>query len=287
MRIDDSRYPDFDVVCRQIATSVCSDVVSVLSAPVRVSFSLFRLAIDSLQSCFATKKLKPGIDKSRSLVPLEKIRLKDGIEKLLSTDPSLMVEEYDRSKIDKSFRQVVETWEKVALVKMKSVTDPDELEIFKSATFIYQKINQYLALPLNTVYVCRDTKTDEVNALALTDLVSYKTQTSDLSGTYIELKFIATHPKNIRSEVNKNEIGRKEGSATEIISELALKVLKDGYSGIFLHAVDSSINFYVKLGFEYTAERIDHRNSVCSEMILSKSRIEELISVKKEKSTLE
>ncbi len=143
----------------------------------------------------------------------------------------------------------------------------DHANIFQTSKKICHDISISLEEPMSVekVIVCRDTK-KAIQAIAI-----FNSQSNTL-------KYLATHPENIRHEVNKNS-PNVQGAGTSIVLYLAKKMLEEKGT-IRLKAIENAVPFYKKLQFELDPDNedpSDRRIPKHIAMKLSSEKIKELI----------
>ncbi len=92
----------------------------------------------------------------------------------------------------------------------------------------------------NRILICKDAAQDEIQAIALVFAQQNQPQ--------LKIAHLVTHPRNIRSNINKNEWTRVEGAGRAIIDYLAAIISND--QEIYVESVESAKLFYIKQGFE-------------------------------------
>ncbi|MBS0627098.1 MAG: hypothetical protein JSS09_02680 [Verrucomicrobia bacterium] len=158
----------------------------------------------------------------------------------------------------------VDLWSFLAQQKKAKTPIPVEKELFEtlSSIAIVLSISLENRSPSHQLLACTDKKKN-IQSIAL---VSNEVNR-------IFLKYLITNPKNIRSDVNSNELNRVRGAGTAIIHHLLEKCLTEQKT-LQLYSTPSSEPFYKKLYFEKV------NSSSSSTLLFSTRKIKFLFSNK-------
>jgi len=260
-RVEGSINSCYYQFCSRLGHVLISYAEKILVPPFSVSYSIVQSALNSLNDCLVAKKPK------RTLHPLS------------IPNSSLFIQEVNPYTQNRAIlSSTALEWSKQAAEKLKEAKNETELKIFELSAEINRLFIEYIKKAKvrnpklgDLLYTCRDYKNKELQALGFTTVRNRQ------GGKCLILQLLTTNPNNIRSDVNKNEPNRVQGAATAIISSLAQRVLKGEYIGLFVHSVDSVLDFYKKLGFEPCLNPLNDPTEGCTPLILTKKRIESLI----------
>jgi hypothetical protein len=131
--------------------------------------------------------------------------------------------------------------------------------LFSDSRFVCDRIASivnsfYFKSESHRFFVCKDNELDEIQAIAVVDnnpIYQYAPN--------VNLEFMVTHPKNIRSNINKNNPNRVEGSGKTLIQKIADVYRQEDKRRITLFSLDSSLHFYFKIGFKIQEKENPHQ----------------------------
>ncbi len=146
-------------------------------------------------------------------------------------------------------------WQQIIGEKLAGVPKPHP-EIFCNLLEVAKSIQTFIGRAYDglyggSIYVCEDVALKEIQTIAFVH--------NDIFRSALNIDFIATHPRNVRSSLNETETTRVEGAGSALIQHLATE-LRDSGMGITLESYPSAIPFYEKLGF---ALKTGSDNSMC------------------------
>lgn len=143
-------------------------------------------------------------------------------------------------------RKIAELWEGIAQDKELQAVNQKESLIFTASRMVSRELAgkmRHLHEREGRIFVCYDPKDNEPQAIAFTE-----DHAEHLAGySYLFVSLLVSHPKNIRSRLNKQVT---EGAGTQMISHLVTLCLEENKEEIRLSSTPSALPFYKKLGFE-------------------------------------
>ena len=162
-----------------------------------------------------------------------------------SPDPKLAVERVEQAH----FPQIAETarsWSEAARERVFAASGPEK-EIFIENSHANGKIAELLSRPVSGLeaYVCRDGR-GKIQGL----MVACE------RGMSLYVDYLATHPKNIRAEVNPAP-ERVGGAGTALIEQAVARALELKKKMVSLDFLESAWGFYSKLGFSENGYRME------------------------------
>lgn len=95
-----------------------------------------------------------------------------------------------------------------------------------------------------------DKNSETIQAVAVARQIFRLSGLEGKPSPYLEIKYLATHPHNIRADVNEGEPSRVFGAGSTLINHLAQKCLNENLQGLYLESVLPAVKFYEKMGFE-------------------------------------
>ncbi len=150
--------------------------------------------------------------------------------------------------ICKKTRTILSKWENLADDKKDQATNPTAQDRFYDSSVISHRISGRLdlKLPTDRVFLCIDDE-NVMQSIAIVENDGPGLFISD--GRSLSIKYLASHPNNIRHSVNSKEKSRVPGAGTALVHHIFQTCIKEGKDGVLLQPIDSSTGFYQKLGF--------------------------------------
>lgn len=166
------------------------------------------------------------------------------------TKAQLKVIKFDLdNEIRNKIVNLLKDWRTIANNKCDEATGKDLGSDFNWVSFAAIGFIQTLTNDRNLsrsarIFICQDTAFQQIQAMALVE--------GDKE--YLGVKWLISHPWNIRSAINDKEIMRVKGAAGEIIRHLQATSQEIG-----LNSYSQSIGFYKKMGFNLCNEALSNR----------------------------
>ena len=160
------------------------------------------------------------------------------------------------------------TWKSIADESMKETQNPSEKELFEDSRDMADSLAEHLTEldGKKTVITCIDTYGN------LQSIAIIKNQENEIT-----INTFATHPHNIRSDLNLEKPNRVQGAGTALIHHLFQKCLIEEKDSIGLFSLPNACEFYRKMHF---IQGLPSKNSEFIPMHISASEIS------KQKNTL-